>query len=203
MTDKMKLSILFGIILLVTLVQIFVPKPTEASTPHDTTDHLRLRVIANSDDELDQLIKRVAVFATTDFMNANEEGHTFSFLVQHLTDIQQAVHEVLSQMGHETTVEVSIGYHYFPATSGYYPSLVVRLGEGVGENWWCFINPGVCVVPTEAEIGINEDKVYLTSQVQANMVTRTFDFFTGLFSTNEHLTVNEGEINWFLFDDER
>ena len=30
--------------------------------------------------------------------------------------------------------------------SGYYDAVVVNLGEGVGDNWWCVAYPPLCFV---------------------------------------------------------
>jgi len=204
MTDKMKLGLVFGLIVIVFIIQIITGTPTEVeASPYIGGENLRLRVIAHSDDEMDQLVKRLAVFAATDFMNGHEFGHTAEFLTNHLEGIQEAIVDVLTEINVSTTVEVSIGHHYFPASENYYASLVVRLGEANGENWWCFINPGVCVVPTDEYVSSNAAQVEVREELQENMATRTLSFIGGLFGSGERREVAEGEIDWFLFDDER
>ncbi|MCQ2602566.1 MAG: stage II sporulation protein R, partial [Clostridia bacterium] len=44
------------------------------------------------------------------------------------------------------------GEYFFPA--GYYDALMIYLGDGVGDNWWCVAFPPLCFVPS------GEDVVY-------------------------------------------
>ena len=204
MTDKMKLGLVLIGIAVAFIVQLIVgvPREVEANIQVET-EALRLRVIAHSDDEVDQLLKRVAVFAIEDFMNQNEMGYTGAFLRNNLEELRASVETVFEEIGTQVAIEVSFGHHYFPASEGYYPSLVVRLGEAAGENWWCFINPGVCIVPTDDDASVNTAQVEVRTELQESMGTRALAFISGLFGGGEGREVAEGEIDWFLFDDER
>ena len=50
--------------------------------------------------------------------------------------------------------EVSFGQNYFPEKeyhgviyqSGNYDSLVITLGHGLGNNWWCVMYPPLCML---------------------------------------------------------
>ena len=37
-------------------------------------------------------------------------------------------------------------YNGLTVDSGYYDALIIYLGEGVGDNWWCVIFPPLCFV---------------------------------------------------------
>ena len=202
MTDRMKLGLVFGVIIVVFLIQVIGGAPVEAEASV-ASDDLRLRVIANSDDSFDQVVKRVAVFALEEFMNQHENGHTLEFLLDNLESIHEVVEDVFAKIGIQMDIEISFGHHYFPTESGYYASLLVRLGEGNGKNWWCFINPGVCVVPTDEQVSVNMAQVEVRTELQENLGTRAINFIGGLFGGGEGRVVAEGEIDWFLFDDER
>jgi len=204
MTDKMKVGLIFGSIVVIFIIQLITGAPTEvAARSYLEPDHLRLRVIAHSDEEIDQLIKRLTVFAVTDFMNEHESGHTVEFLTRHLEAVHESIVKILTEIGTSPEVEISIGHHYFPASNDYYASLVVRLGEARGENWWCFINPGVCVVPTDDYVSSNVAQVEVRTELQESMATRALNFIGGLFGGGERRELEDGEIDWFLFDDER
>lgn len=203
MTDRMKVGLVFGLITIVFMIQIITRTTTEVEANPTEAENLRLRVIAHSDDEKDQLIKRLAVFAVTDFMNRHELGYTTEFLANHLEDIHEIVVELLTEINVATEVEVSIGHHYFPTSETHHASLIIRLGEARGENWWCFINPGVCIVPTDDNTSVNTAQVEVRTEIQESISTRTLNFIGGLFGGSERSEVAEGEIDWFLFDDER
>ena len=199
----MKLGLVFGLIIAIFIIQVIAGIPVEAEASKSSGDDLRLRVIANSDDSFDQVVKRIAVFALEEFMHQHENGYTLEFLVDNLETIRETVAAVFAEIGVGTDVEVSFGHHYFPTESGYYPSLVVRLGEGNGENWWCFINPGICAVPTDEYVSVNTAQVEVRTQMQESLGTRAINFIGGLFGAGVNSEVAEGEIDWFLFDDER
>lgn len=203
MTDKMKLATIFSTIVIIFLVQIFAGTADAEANNDVATEGLRLRVIANSDDEIDQMVKRMAVFAITDFLNQSESGHTMEFLANNLDNIRLRVVKMLDEIGAPTDVEVSFGPHYFPASGNHYPSLVIRLGAAAGENWWCFINPGICIVPNEEYTSINSAQVEVRKEIQENLGTRTINFIGNLFERTERGELAEGEIDWFLFDDEK
>jgi len=203
MTDKMKLGLVFGLIVVTFIIQMITGTTIEAEASTTETENLRLRVIAHSDDETDQLIKRLTVFAATDFMNGHESGHTAEFLINNLESLHKAITEILIEIDAAIDVEISIGHHYFPISSDYYASLVIRLGEANGENWWCFINPGVCLVPSDDYVSSNTAQVEVRTELQESMGTRTLNFISNLFNGGEGRELAEGEIDWFLFDDER
>ena len=203
MTDKMKLGLVFVGIIVSFIAQVIIGSPVSAESGGGATQDLRLRVIAQSDEPVDQVVKRVAVLAVEDFMNDHEQGYQAEFLMAHLAEIDETVTTTLASIGIEIEVEVSFGQHYFPATSAYYPSLVVRLGDAAGENWWCFINPGICMVPQAEYESVNRAQVEVRNEIQASFGTRAMTFVSRLFGGGEPREVVEGAIDWFLFADER
>ena len=50
--------------------------------------------------------------------------------------------------------DINYGYNYFPEKKlhgitykeGNYESLVIKLGKGEGENWWCVLFPPLCTI---------------------------------------------------------
>ena len=55
------------------------------------------------------------------------------------------------------TYNINYGNNYFPEKKykgityqeGYYESLVLTLGNGKGDNWWCLMFPPLCLMETE------------------------------------------------------
>ena len=53
--------------------------------------------------------------------------------------------------------QIDYGYHYFPEKEykgvtyeeGEYESLLVTLGKGEGDNWWCLVYPAFCFTKSE------------------------------------------------------
>jgi len=218
MTDKAKLGLLFSGIVVTLLIQMLFGGSVEAveivmvdqrmEQRSVRYDHdLRLRVIAHSDDSFDQVVKRVAVFAVEEILNGYDGTDIGRYVQGNLVEISENIERVFAEIDVEMEVEVSFGYHYFPASSGYYESLVIRLGDAEGENWWCFINPGICTVPGNEAEHVNDIQVDVTEAVQYSLGDRARQFVGGLFNRNSDETTavssETDAIDWFLFDDER
>ena len=65
---------------------------------------------------------------------------------------------------------LNYGNNYFPEKEykgitykeGYYESLVVTLGEGAGDNWWCLMFPPLCLMEAEEkELNNVEYKIFI------------------------------------------
>ena len=119
---------------------------------------LRLHIIANSDSEEDQAVKLLVrdiileestdIFAyETDLKRAEEKAE------DRLKDFCKIAEEVLTENGFSYCASAEIGDSYFETRkyedftlpAGNYRSLIIRLGEAKGKNWWCVIFPAVCV----------------------------------------------------------
>jgi len=119
---------------------------------------IRLRILANSDSEEDQAIKRLVRD------RVNEEVTSW---VAHMTDIEEArnliennideveavVGEVLEQEGAADSFTVEYGknilfpakiYDNFLYPQGEYEAILITIGEGEGSNWWCVLFPPLC-----------------------------------------------------------
>ena len=67
---------------------------------------------------------------------------------------------------------VDFGYNYFPEKKyrglkykeGYYESLVITIGEGKGDNWWCVLFPNLCLVDLENKTNV-EYKSWIVEQI--------------------------------------
>ena len=67
------------------------------------------------------------------------------------------VKETLEDLNYNTTFTINFGDNYFPEKEykdviyeeGNYESLVVTLGNGEGDNWWCVLFPPICTLEVE------------------------------------------------------
>ncbi len=138
---------LFAIVLIATNMQedMIIPK-----------ESIRYRIIANSNELQDQMLK----------LNIKNEINKEIFPViesaKSLTESRNLIKNNLDLI--EKTVSkytddysVSFGNNYFPQKnykginyeSGNYESLVISLGEGMGDNWWCVLYPPLCLIDDE------------------------------------------------------
>jgi len=67
---------------------------------------------------------------------------------------------VNSNLNENYSYDIKYGYNYFPQKTykgvtyeeGEYESLLVTLGEGKGDNWWCILFPPFCLIEAEESI---------------------------------------------------
>ncbi len=118
---------------------------------------IRLRILANSDSEQDQELKRkirdrvneeitVWVEGLTSMENARE------VITGNMDEIEQIVEEVMAEEGLVQTYNVDFGRVDFPTKmygkfiypAGDYEAILITLGKGTGANWWCVLFPPLC-----------------------------------------------------------
>ena len=125
---------------------------------------VRLHVVANSDAEADQRVKlrvRDAVIEKLQTVMASmpdaEEAKTY--LQEHLGEIQELASRILSELGQDDAVKVTLQkecfdlrqYDTFSLPSGVYDALRITIGEGQGKNWWCVVFPTLCAGATSRD----------------------------------------------------
>jgi len=121
---------------------------------------LRVRVIANSNSEYDQEIKtKVSNNLKTKLYNLLKEEDSIETarkkINDNMSELSNNVNESLKDIDYSYTI--NYGYNYFPEKEyngktykeGNYESLLVTLGKGEGDNWWCVLFPPICLLEAE------------------------------------------------------
>jgi len=118
-------------------------------------DAIRIRVIASSDDKNDQEVKlEIKKELETYFFNLLKDIKGVSNASSMIKNSIPEVEEIVSSIAKNNNFDVNYGMNYFPAKEykgvtykeGYYESLVVTLGKGNGQNWWCVLFPPLCMI---------------------------------------------------------
>ena len=147
-------------------------------------DAIRFRVIAASDKEKDQTIKkkvakglqqelRETMLSSTSLQTSRKT------LQNKLPQFKENIENTLAKNNSQETFDIDYGNHYFPEKKykgvvyeeGEYESLVVTLGNGQGKNFWCVLFPPLCLL--EAEEGKEEKEVEYKSFVK-EMIDKYF-----------------------------
>ena len=127
-------------------------------------DAIRFRVIANSNDLKDQqekkrIAKTLGNNITKLLKNQNSLQETRTTLKKNIDTFTTTVHEEMKNDNYDNNVEVNYGMNYFPEKTykgvkykeGEYESLVVTLGKGEGNNFWCVLFPPLCLLEAEED----------------------------------------------------
>lgn len=132
-------------------------------------ESIRFRVIANSDEDRDQLVKELVsrevqkeISRTLENVSSVSDARTI--LSSHVPQFREVVQDTLLENHIDTTFQVHYGMNYFPEKiykgvtykEGEYESLVVTLGNGFGKNWWCVLFPPICLLEAEETNASNE-----------------------------------------------
>lgn len=125
-------------------------------------ESIRVRVIANSNSEYDQNIKMKVKDIVSNDMNKllkNTKNITDArnIINNNINYLDNDIYKYLSRIDYSLDYKINFGYNYFPKkvykgieyNEGMYESLVVTLGEGKGNNWWCVLFPPVCMIEAE------------------------------------------------------
>ena len=122
-------------------------------------DYLRVHIRANSNEEIDQAVKyivkdEVVNFVTPYLIKCDTKQKSIDTINALLGDIEDVCDSVLSQNGFRYTSHAKIDEEKFPTRSydnvtlqaGIYDALIIELGSGKGDNWWCIVYPPLCFV---------------------------------------------------------
>lgn len=149
------------IIVLIILMIVTMSKEEEVIIPKDA---IRFRVIANSNDLKDQqekkkIAKTLGNNITKLLKNQNSLQETRTTLKKNINTFTTTVQEEMKNDNYDNNVEVNYGMNYFPEKTykgvkykeGEYESLVVTLGKGEGNNFWCVLFPPLCLLEAEED----------------------------------------------------
>lgn len=125
-------------------------------------DAIRLRVIANSNTAYDQEIKmKVKDLLEIKMYNLLKDIKGVEIarklINNNITDIKNDIDYLLKKENYNLEYNINFGNNFFPSKEykgviyeeGYYESLVVTLGKGEGDNWWCVLFPPLCLLEAE------------------------------------------------------
>ena len=125
-------------------------------------EYLRIHVRANSnmacDQEIKYLIKdEVVKYLTPIVKNCTSKEDAISKIVKHQSAVNELIEGLLLENGFVYGCKVSVREENFPTrvyegvtlSAGYYDALIIELGSGKGDNWWCVVYPPLCFSGSE------------------------------------------------------
>ena len=157
-------KILFAVSALIVLVGIILLVPSKQTN----ADFLRIHIRADSNDATDQNVKYVVKNAVVDYLTpylaeATSKDKAMSIVKSHLKGIEDVCNKTLADNGFNYTSRARLAVEEFPdrtyngvtLQAGVYDALIVELGSGSGNNWWCVVYPPLCFVGGESN-GTNQ-----------------------------------------------
>jgi len=144
-------------------------------------EFLRLHVVANSDSNLDQQAKLYVrdklLEAGADLFDGSIDAVSAEAeITPRLPELEECVRTALRELGLEYPVQATVGEAWFGTRTyeeagitlpaGRYRALLVSLGEGVGENWWCVMFPPLCIPAARPRQAVSLDAVLTNGQLR-------------------------------------
>lgn len=163
------ISVLIGLIIIITLVIVGEVKHIEACTYDYKEKLIRFHVIANSDNEEDQQLKLKVRDAVVSYLqpkleNSSSIEESEKIIKSEYDNLEKISRNIIDKNGYDYNVEIGLEYSNFPAKqyssvvlpAGKYKALKIIIGEGKGKNWWCVMFPPLCFV--DEENGVIDEK---------------------------------------------
>ncbi len=159
-----------GLFSLVGIVLIFIFCPL--SQPAEN-QYLRIHIRANSNSQADQEVKYKVKDAVVDaLIPILAEVETFEeakvVITANFDFVEEVANNILMENGFNYGCKASIANEYFPTRvydgltveEGWYDALILKLGAGEGDNWWCLVYPAFCFTSSK-----NFDNIVYVSKI--------------------------------------
>ncbi|MCS5502009.1 stage II sporulation protein R [Lysinibacillus sp. A4] len=143
----------------------------------------RIRVIANSNTAQDQLEKQQLVQDLKPyFLQVGTAGFAGN---EQILLLKQQIEAELSENYPQLDTQVVVGDNLFPPKrqdavlypQNVYQSIVVKIGDARGDNWWCSIFPSICE-PDKEEV---KEEVEVEVEEKEQVTFFIWEWIKGLF----------------------
>ncbi|MES1050131.1 stage II sporulation protein R [Bacillus thuringiensis] len=133
---------------------------------------VRLRILANSDSDKDQALKR----KVRDEVKAQINGWVADLtsfeearkvIQSHIPEIEKTVENTLKREGSKDSFQVKFSknvkfptkvYGNFIYPAGEYEAVLITIGEGEGANWWCVLFPPMCFLDFSSGTAVRKEE---------------------------------------------
>lgn len=164
MKKNLRITFLVLIIIIATvlLAGFFAKKETLSA---GSEDYLRIHVRANSNSEEDQKIKYTVKEKVVEFIAPYvKECVSKQAAIKVMSDLTEDIADVcereLKANGYNYGARAQIRKEKFPTRvygdltleEDVYDALIIELGSGKGDNWWCVIYPPLCFTSADASV---------------------------------------------------
>lgn len=185
---------------IMTIVYIVHPYMMENEKAIDgfKKDIIRFHIRANSDRKEDQDLKLEIRDEILDemghkFESSNSLEESRYIILENMDNMKDIAEKVIKGRGEDYEVEISLGQDYFPIRKygnmvfpqGEYETLMIKIGEARGENWWCVMFPPLCFVDITHSLALENDDLdefVIDEDRPIKLKSKILDFFRNVFN---------------------
>ena len=152
-------KIIFFIMVIITFMFMYFKVNAEVDEIVIPDAAIRVRVIANSNSIHDQNMKMkvkkyIEDVLSIQMLNVDSIEDARKVISDGLDDLNVGIEELFNESQYNEDFVIHYGENYFPDKeykgiqykAGSYESLVVTIGNGNGDNWWCVLFPPLCLL---------------------------------------------------------
>ena len=121
---------------------------------------IRFRIIANSNNSYDLKMKEMAKEEIKEDLvkiKGESASETRKKIINNKENLKKRIERLFEDNNYKKDVDVIYGMNYFPKKKykgltykeGKYESLVIKIGEAKGDNFWCVLYPPLCMIDEE------------------------------------------------------
>jgi len=150
---------------------------TKATQSDVASKLIRFHVIANSDDEIDQVLKlkvrdSVLKYVSPKLVDSKSIEESRKIINNEDKNIKKIAQTIINKNGFKYTVSTALSQEYFPVKTygnitlpqGMYEAYRIIIGLGKGQNWWCVMFPPLCFVDiTRGSLSFDKTKTEMKS----------------------------------------
>lgn len=168
---KYKRLILILSLFIFTFIYFIYPYVEEKTSIDLKESIIRFHIRANSDREEDQALKlkirdEILKAMKEKFQGIKDIGESRRIIKDNMEEMKYITERVIKEEGKDYEVNISLGEDTFPTRkygnlvlpAGSYETLLISLGEGRGQNWWCVMFPPLCFVDITHSVAYNLEK---------------------------------------------
>ena len=168
-----KVCIIFLLSIIISLTAFgFSQKAPVCFNNFSTNQYLRIHIRADSNEAEAQTVKYYVRDALVEYLTPLVAEYSTKDLAmagvrEHLSDLEKVATKTLREKGFAYGAQAELTMERFPTRiygeytlpSGEYAALIIKLGCGEGDNWWCVVYPPLCFVGGSAENFIYKSKI--------------------------------------------
>lgn len=152
------------ILMLLLVVSVYKKSKDSVKIPDSA---IRFRILANSNSPRDQKIKedirdKMQKELYSLLQNSKSIDDSRKIINSNMSNFDEILKDSMKDI--EYSYSIDYGMHYFPSKTykgitydeGNYESLLVTLGNGEGDNWWCVLFPPLCLLEAEESSDVKD-----------------------------------------------
>lgn len=154
------------VILIIAVAAVLCVNSFPPAQNYAENDYLRIHVRANSNSADDQKVKyevkdEIVAFITPYITRCVTKEAAIDCMNGILPEIESVCERALAERGYYYGARANVRKESFPTRvygdvtleAGEYDALIVELGTGKGDNWWCVVYPPLCFTSSTADFG--------------------------------------------------